>query len=234
MKPIAIIQNAATEGPGHFATYLERHSLPSRLYRSVNGELPASSGEFSGLVMMGGAMSANDMLPWIPPLLGLIRDALRHDVPVLGHCLGGQLMAKAMGATVYQQPLKEIGWCELAVDDNAEAAKWFGKDTRSFTAFEWHGDAFTLPEGATRLLSSPYCENQAFAAGPHLSMQCHVEMDSELVHAWCEEGAREIAEAGGPAVQSPEEIQRDLQSRLASLNAIADRLYQRWTASLKT
>jgi GMP synthase-like glutamine amidotransferase len=143
-------------------------------------------------------------------------------------------MSKALGGKVTRNPQKEIGWCELTVDDNPQAAAWFGSATKSFIGFEWHGDAFSLPPGAVRLLSSPQCVNQAFALGPHLGMQCHVEMDGQLVRDWCASGEQEIAEAGGSGVQSTAEIQRDLDARLAHLNGIADRLYQRWVASLDT
>jgi GMP synthase-like glutamine amidotransferase len=234
MKPIAIVQHAPTEGPGHFATYLDNHSLPYRLLRSDTGELPHAANAFSGLAIMGGPMSVNDDLPWIPHMLDLIRDAVDQDIPVIGHCLGGQLMSKALGGVVSRNPVKEIGWCELAVADNAEARAWFGDGLKRFIGFEWHGDTFTLPQGATALLSSPWCQNQAFALGPHLGMQCHVEMDRNMVRTWCRTGAQEIADSPGPMVQSAEEIQRDLKSRLQGLNDIADRLYQRWAGGLKS
>ena len=177
-------------------------------------------------------MSANDELPWIPPMLDLIRGAVASDVPVLGHCLGGQLIAKALGGAVSRNPVKEIGWGEVTVAENAEAAAWFGADLRRFTAFQWHGETFSLPAGATALLSSRYCANQAFALGKHLGLQCHVEMNADLVHSWCASGVQEIAESGGPAVQSVAEICRNLDLRLAALQAVAERLYSRWVAGL--
>jgi GMP synthase-like glutamine amidotransferase len=193
--------------------------------------MPRDTREFSGVAMMGGPMSAYDDLPWIAPMLDLIRDAAHAGVPLLGHCLGGQLMSMALGGTVSRHPVKEIGWHEVTVADNAEAAHWFG-DLKRFTAFEWHGDAFTLPAGATGLLSSAYCANQAFSMGKHLGMQCHVEMDDELVQDWCESGEKEIAVSNSPAVQSTAEIRSSLETRLAALNAIADRLYTRWMEGL--
>jgi GMP synthase-like glutamine amidotransferase len=206
--------------------------LPWRLIRSDLEALPATLRDFGGLAMMGGPMSANDDLPWIPHMLDLIREAVTARVPVVGHCLGAQLMAKALGGTVSRNPVKEIGWCQVTVADNAEAASWFGADLKSFSAFEWHGDTFTLPQGASALLSSPYCAQQGFALGSHLALQCHVEMDAALVQSWCDTGEQEIAASAGPAVQTVAEIRRDLDARLAALNAVADRLYARWTAGL--
>lgn len=206
--------------------------MPARVLRTDLDRLPVSAQDYRGLALMGGAMSANNDLPWVAQVLDLIRDAVARDIPVLGHCLGGQLMSRALGGAVSRNPVKEIGWWEVAVADNAEANYWFGGDIRRFTTFQWHGETFTLPPGATGLLSSPYCNNQAFAFGKHLGLQCHIEMNTELVHSWCESGEREIAESGGPAVQSTAEIRRALDARLAALHAVADRLYSRWTAGL--
>ncbi|MEO8166287.1 MAG: type 1 glutamine amidotransferase, partial [Betaproteobacteria bacterium] len=96
MNPVAIFRHSPTEGPGYFATYLDRQGLPWRLIALDQGEpVPSQTKVFSGLVFMGGPMSVNDDLPWIAPVLSLIRHAVADGMPVLGHCLGGQLMAKA-------------------------------------------------------------------------------------------------------------------------------------------
>lgn len=235
MKPVAIFRHAPIEGPGYFATYLERHGIPWREIKIDAGEpVPEIPRAFSGLVFMGGPMSVNDDLPWIAPVLRLIRASVDADVPVLGHCLGGQLMAKALGGEVRRSPVKEIGWGRVDVLECPPAKQWFGDGPRSFDAFHWHGETFSIPPGATRVASSPYCENQAFAHGKHLGMQCHVEMTRELIESWCESGAREIARnvKRSPAVQPVEEITRDLDARLAELHRAADRLYARWTAGL--
>jgi hypothetical protein len=102
----------------------------------------------------------------------------------------------------------------------------------SFEAFHWHGESFTIPEGAALLLSSPYCENQAFAMGMHLALQCHVEMTEEMVKAWCKAGTEEIDNNRGPSVQSAEAIQAGLAERVPTLNQVACRLYERWISGL--
>jgi len=176
-------------------------------------------------------MSVNDDLPWIPPLLELIREAVRKDVPVLGHCLGGQLISKAFGGSVGPNPVKEIGWGEVRIADNAVAREWFG-DAQPFTSFHWHGETFTIPPGATRLASSNFCLNQGFALGKHLGLQCHVEMTPEMIRAWCAGGADEIASSPGPAVQKPEQMEADIEARVARLNQVAERLYDKWIEGL--
>ena len=101
MKPVAIFRSARTEGPGYFATVLERRSIEWKLIALDEGQpVPRDARAFSGMAFMGGPMSVNDDLPWIAPLLELMRDGVRKDVPALGHCLGGQLMSKAFGGVV--------------------------------------------------------------------------------------------------------------------------------------
>ena len=194
--------------------------------------MPRDPRRFSGLAFMGGPMSVNDALPWIPPALELIREAVRKDVPVIGHCLGGQLMSKAFGGVVRANPVKEIGWGEVKVADNQVAREWLG-DLQSFESFHWHGETFTIPHGATRIMQSAHCANQAFALGKHLGMQCHVEMTDELINVWLNSGEAEIAQAcASPGVQERSEIERDMADRLGRLHEVANRLYERWSEGL--
>ncbi len=233
MKPVAIFRHFRTEGPGYFATVLERSRLPWREIKVDAGEaVPRSAGEFSGLVFMGGPMSVNDDLPWLPPVFALIRDAVAADVPVLGHCLGGQLMAKALGATVSRSAVKEIGWGDVQVLPGGVARDWFG-DVKSFAAFHWHGETFAIPPRAQRLLASAHCPNQAFAMGKHFAMQCHIEMTREMIADWCKAGAREIAGSNSPGVQAVAVIEAQVAERLPVLHAIADHVYARWIEGLK-
>ncbi len=233
MKPVAIFRHARTEGPGYFAIFLDAHRVPHRLVKVDAGEpVPADPREFSGLAFMGGPMSVNDELPWIPPALELVNKAADADVPVLGHCLGGQLMAKALGGKVARNSVKEIGWGAVTVEDSAAAREWFGA-TREFSGFHWHGETFTIPPKATRIAGSAYCANQAFVLGKHLGMQCHVEMTRELIGAWCEDWGKELVARARPSVQTPEQMFERLEERVRSLNAIAAGLYGHWIEGLK-
>lgn len=233
MKPIALFRHVRSEGPGYFATVLERRSIPHRVIAVDAGEaLPRSARAFSGLVFMGGPMSANDDLPWIAPALALMQDAVRQDVPLLGHCLGAQLMARAFGAEVGPNAVKEIGWGDVEVSDNALARDWFGART-GFTAFHWHGETFSLPRGATRVLENAHCANQAFVLGKHVGLQCHLEMTAELVRRWCRAGRSDLeASQASAAVQTAEAMQQDLEARCTLLHAVAERIYARWLEGL--
>src|SRR4051812_26526960 len=234
MKPVAIFRTSPSEGPGYFATYLEGRSIAWRLLALDEGEkVPGDARRFAGLVFMGGPMSVNDDLPWIAAALELVRDAVRKDVPVLGHCLGGQLMSKAFGGVVAANPVREIGWGEVSVSQNAVARAWLG-ELPGFLAFHWHGETFSIPPGATRVLESAHCRNQAFALGVHFAMQTHVEMTEDIVRAWLRGGAEELrAHASSPGVQQPQDIERDLAERLSALNGVANRIYDRWSANLR-
>lgn len=233
MKPIAIFRHSPTEGPGYFAQFLDRAEIPWELIAIDQGDsIPANSERFSGLAFMGGPMSVNDELAWIGPVLTLIQGAVARGVPVLGHCLGGQLMAKALGGQVSRAPTKEIGWSEVQVENHTLAREWFGSSGR-FLSFHWHGETFSIPPGAQRLLSSQWCANQAFAMGPHLAMQCHIEMTAELVRSWCQTGRREIERSrSSPGVQPPDQILEQLDERAAALHALADHVYTRWTRGM--
>lgn len=234
MKPIAIFRFLPIEGPGYFATFLDNNHIPWQLIKvDAGAKFPVNVEPYSGLVFMGGPVSVNDDLPWIEPSLNLIRQAITHDVPVLGHCLGGQLMAKALGAVVTQNPFKEMGWGKVEVADNPVAQAWFN-DLTEFETFHWHGESFSLPEGATCVLSGPHCQNQAFAMDIHLGMQCHVEMTERMIQDWCDVSFQEIMRLlAQPTVQNPVEIEIDLTERVAKLNAVADRLYTKWITALK-
>jgi GMP synthase-like glutamine amidotransferase len=231
MRPVAIFRFSPTEGPGHFGEWLDSHRVPQRIIALDQGEtVPPNARDFAGIGMMGGPMSANDPLAWNPPLLALLRQAVADDIPVIGHCLGGQLFAKALGAQVARTATPEIGWGEVTVPDPAMAA-WFGGRDR-FTTFQWHYDVFELPQGATRLLTNTFNPQQAYAVGPHIGFQCHIEMTRDMVETWCRSGAGELPAQSNGARQSRDDIFRDLDVRLAALSRVADDVYARWAAAL--
>jgi GMP synthase-like glutamine amidotransferase len=169
----------------------------------------------------------------VAAVLALIQGAVARGVPVIGHCLGGQLLSKALGGEVTRAPTKEIGWGPVQVLDTPAAAEWFGQAGESFLSFHWHGETFSIPPGAQRVVANRWCENQAFALGPHLGMQCHIEMTQDLIRSWCESGGREIERSrASPAVQPVDQILADLDRRVAALHGVADRVYARWLRGL--
>ena len=235
-KPVAVFRFSDTEGPGHFATFLDANRIPWKLYRLDEGEaVPPSSEPFAGLAFMGGPMSANDPTPWNRPVLDLMRDAVGRKVPMIGHCLGGQMMSRALGAEVTRNPVKEIGWNPVKVDDTPAARQWFGEDLAGFITFQWHGDTFALPRGAQRILTGAYCANQAYVYDErHLALQCHVEMTPAMIESWIASGAGEIeANRTSPAVQPVSTITGEMDARLPDLSRNAERLYRHWITNLR-
>ena len=237
MKEVIIFRFLGREGPGYLGDFLTENNIPWHMVKVDEGEpIPASILAYSGMVLMGGPMSVNDDLPWIAPLLECIREAKAADIPLLGHCLGGQLISKALGGTVGKNPIKEIGWGEVAVTDCEAAKFWFG-NIQTFNAFHWHGETFTLPEGAIHLLSSTYCQNQAYSIGKHLAFQTHVEVNAEMVRKWCEENPDELAEAAASpefekSVQQAEAMQEELPLHCFFLQKVAKHVYSQWIQGL--
>jgi len=236
MKPVAIFRHSPTEGPGYFAIFLEQQGIPWQLIAVDEGQaVPADATAFSGLCFMGGPMSVNDPLPWIDPICMLIRNAVERDIPVIGHCLGGQLISKALGGQVTRNAVKEIGWGEALAENHEIAQRWLGDFAgQASTVFQWHGETFSIPPGATRLFANAYCANQMYVLGPHLGMQCHVEMTPEMIATWANQWADEALAVGDlPSVQTPEEMNGQVGERLPAMRTLSDRLYTAWIANLR-
>lgn len=235
MKPVAIIQHMAGDEPGHIAVCLRERGVDYRVIRVDQDEpLPTTAEGLAGLVSIGGAMGANDPLPWIADELRLMRAADAAGVPIAGHCLGAQLMARAFGAAVTQNPVREHAWAELAMDNPALAREWLGDcaDT-PITALQWHADTFGLPPGARRILTGRYCANQAFVLRDrHLAVQSHFEIEPAQLRRWAEKRARLIAETvardGAGATQPIAEILTEVEQRTAAGHRVLERLYERW------
>ncbi len=187
---------------------------------------------------MGGPMSVNDPLPWIPASLVLIRDAIARDIPLIGHCLGGQLISKALGGEITRNPKgKEIGWHRVEVTDPTLGLQWLGTD-EGWIGFHWHGETFTLPPGAQWLARSEACTNQAYVFGPHIGMQFHIEMDEATISHWCKEGEPEVSAARSKQdvhshVMTTQEIAMATPEYLPTMRVVADHLYQRWVHNLR-
>jgi GMP synthase-like glutamine amidotransferase len=242
MKPILIVQHEADVSAGHFGEWLAVRGRPHALVSIHDGDpVPRRAGDFAGLCSMGGNMSVNDPLPWLDDEIRLLQDAVASRVPVIGHCLGGQLLAKALGAPVRRHRFKEMGWLPVRTEDPARVAEWFGAEALG-EVFHWHEDAFDVPVGAHRLLSSELTPNQAFVferdGAGHVGMQFHIEMTPELVTAWAgepgagDEVSAERARTGGPGVQTPAAMCEDLERRTGAMKAYAWRLYDRWARGL--
>ena len=232
-RPVAVLRFSPTEGPAYFGEWLDRRASAWTLVPiDAGAAVPVDPRAYAGIAMMGGPMSVNDDEPWVAPACALLRDAVAQRVPVLGHCLGGQLLAKALGAPVTPAPVAEIGWVDVQLTDAAAKASWFGGRDR-FTTFQWHYDAFALPPDATRVLTNGFNANQAYVVDDrHIGFQCHIELTPALVAAWLASGADELPSTSSDSVQTADDIRRDLPARIAALHAVADDVYARWASRL--
>jgi GMP synthase-like glutamine amidotransferase len=237
MKPVLILQNMRHDGPAYLATWLARQGIAHELVdSSLDQPLPSSISAYAALAVLGGAMSANDPLPFLRGAEQLILQAMDQGRPVIGHCLGGQLMAKALGAQVAASPAPEIGWQPLQVMDTPEARAWFGAQTRHLV-MHWHYESFGLPPGAQWLAKSDACPHQAFSLGPHLAMQFHVEIDEPKLQRWLDDGDPSWADAlaqHGSTVQSKAGILADASPRMATHQRLADQIYGRWLEHVRS
>ncbi len=232
MKPLVIFRHAPGEGPGYLSDILKHRQIPFEVVCVDEGQpIPDTVDKWSGFVFMGGPMSVNDPLPWIGQATRLIRAAQDRNLPLLGHCLGGQLISKALGGTVTRNPVREIGWGPVTQTPNAESRRWFPSLPTTFEVFHWHGETFSIPEGATHALTGPHCRNQGFVMGRTLALQCHIEMTAKMIEGWTgsEEG-RALTET--PSVQTADAIRSGMHARLAGLHRAADAIYGVWLEQL--
>lgn len=234
MKPVLVLQHLSGDGPGYLGTWLARQGVAFEVRNTEAGDdYPARIDGYAGLAVLGGAMSANDDLPSLRRAEDLIRQAMQQDRPVIGHCLGGQLMARALGMRVGASPAPEVGWQTIAPTTDPAARDWFG-DAAAIRVFHWHYESFEVPPGAAWLARSAACPHQAFAIGPHLAMQFHIEVDADKVTRWSQDVPDRHAEdlRTHPSVQSPEAMRAGLPVELAAHQALADRIYARWARGL--
>jgi GMP synthase-like glutamine amidotransferase len=231
LRPIRFFRHEDWIQPGRIAEYLDARAIPWEMVAIDRGEpVPQGIDDVSALVFLGGTMSVNDRHAWLNHEMRLIRTAAARDLPMLGHCLGSQLIAKALGATVAPMAAKEIGWHRVRQLENPVARDWLGAVPEDFELLIWHHDAFTLPPGAAPLYSSEHCAEQAYAIGNTVATVAHPEVTSEMLQEWLRIYGYDI-DAGPASVQSIEQIRERLAERCEAMHRLfTDRLYDVWIA----
>jgi GMP synthase (glutamine-hydrolysing) len=196
---VLILKNISTEGPGTIEDFLCEQAI---VYRTVELEKEAvpKAEEFDTLVMLGGPMSVNEeeIYPYIKKEMELVREFIAAGKRVFGVCLGAQIMAKALGAKVYEGPEKEIGWYDIELTEDGIRDPLMkklavhpraGDFWRRFRVFHWHGETFDIPPGAARLAKSALYANQAFRYGNDAyAFQFHIEVKKEMIYEWLKDG----------------------------------------------
>ena len=230
MKPVLILQHQIPENAAYLTTWLNQHVIPYQVANAGAGdEFPTSIEPYSALAVMGGGMSANDPLPSNRAAEILILQAMYRDIPVIGHCLGGQLMARALGGIITPSPQPEIGWQSISYEDTPIVQEWFGDDPTD-TVIHWHYESFSIPTGATRVATSLACPNQAWAIGPHLAMQFHIEINENKIDSWVNEDDPKWADARSlyDSVQDKITMLNGIPFHLEQHQATADSIYTNW------
>ena len=180
MSDVLLVQNTRIEGSGYLGDLLKNDGFEITSVNAKNEELPKK--DFSLVVILGAPESANDDLPYLLAEQQLIKDCVEKNIPILGICLGSQLIAKTFGAKIYRGPKKEIGFYnDLKISNDSTLFSGF---KNPFTVFHWHADTFDLPENAIRLVSSEHYPNQAFQYKSAVGLQFHLEVNEDMVNLW--------------------------------------------------
>lgn len=238
VKPVAIFQHTEVGAPGSIESILAELGVPSVRIRVVDGQaVPTDASAFAGLVLMGGYMSVHDDLPWIAQELALIQQAVALGIPVIGHCLGSQLIAKALGAAVTKNERPEIGWNGIEFAATPAAQDWLGDLAgQQVLTFQWHGDTFALPAGAQLLASSPWCAHQMYVLdGRHVGIQSHLEMTPELVELSMQRNGAQLRRQealGNPACSPGDQLLQGLPERTGAMRQTLTAIYTRWVQGL--
>jgi GMP synthase-like glutamine amidotransferase len=231
---ITLLQHVAFEGPGAIANWAQAggHELDAR--RLDLGQLPGRTDDLDALIVMGGPMGVSDdeAHPWLAAEKCFIADVARSGRPVLGICLGAQLIADVMGAPVRRNAHKEIGWHAIDWGEAARALPPFAHMPATNLVFHWHGDTFDLPGGTLAVASSAACLRQGFASsdGRLIGLQFHLEMRPEDMRTLARHGADDLA-GGGTYVQSERELLDSCAEHSAVLQPLLFTLLDRWVAT---
>ncbi len=225
MSKILVCQHVAYEILGTLNPLLKEHGCRIR-YVNFDRE-PDAQPEldgYEGLVILGGPMNVAqvDQCPHLMYEVQLIRAALEQDIPILGICLGAQLLAVALGAEVNPNPCKEIGWYDMTLTADGSKDPLFGHFSQTEKIFQWHGDTFEIPKGAVHLAASETCPNQAFRYGDKVyGFQFHLEVDAPMVHRWLQvpHHVQEIEALGGAI--DPEQIRRETSQYIGKSMALS-------------
>ncbi|MGE3537411.1 MAG: type 1 glutamine amidotransferase [Candidatus Tectimicrobiota bacterium] len=222
-----ILQHVAVEGPGSLAEYLGERGWEIETMALYDGAVfPEELQRYDAVIVMGGPMGVYDdaAYPFLRAEHVFLQRAIRQGVPLLGICLGSQLLAQALGARVYRNAHKEIGWYPVTLTAAGRADPLFTGVTSPCVVFQWHGDAFDVPPGAVGLAASPLCAQQAFRYGERVyGLLFHLELTPAVIQTWLETFQEELASLQGQI--DPQHIMADIPQHLAAYTRTARQVF---------
>ncbi len=222
-----VLQHVAVEGPGALGSYLEARGWKLETAALYEGaRLPEDAHGYQAVIVMGGPMGVYDEAeyPFLRDEHQFLTRVLAQGVPLLGICLGSQLLAKALGARVYRNPQKEIGWYTVDLTPAGTTDPLFVGLTSPVPVFQWHGDAFDIPAGATPLASSALCANQAFRYGDRVyGLLFHLELTPAIIHSWLKAFHDELVSLRGTI--DPERIVVEMSHRFVGYQQVGARVF---------
>ena len=227
MKPILFLLNMPIEGPGTIKTFLEERNISFTIRDLYNGQpIPSDLSSFGALVVLGGPMNVDEeeKYPFLREEKRFIREGVTRNIPILGICLGAQLLAASVGACVRKNEHSEIGWMSVDLTEEGKKSTIFKGVSSPVSIFQWHGDAFEIPPNAKHLAYSSLCRNQAFGIDERFfGLQFHIEVNAEIAEEWAGTYLAEFAEEDRPAIMKLLEKKETEPTQVAA--GIANRLY---------
>jgi GMP synthase-like glutamine amidotransferase len=219
MSDVLVVQNTRIESSGYLGELLSRDGFDITSINAKHETIPNQ--KFSLVVILGAPESANDDFPYLIEEQELITNSVNDNIPVLGICLGSQLIAKTFGAKVYKGPIKEIGFYhDLMFSNNS---KLFSGFKNPFTVFHWHGDTFDLPTGATRLALSENYLNQAFQYKSAIGLQFHLEVNEQMVNLWLDKTEEKLQQI---TYIDPQKIRSDIDENISIVKSNMENFYK--------
>ncbi|CUR52399.1 Glutamine amidotransferase class-I [Nitrosotalea devaniterrae] len=212
MIEFLVIQNTRIEGIGTLGELLKADGFNTKTILAKNEKIPQT--KYDAIIILGAPESANDDLPYLKQEILLIQDSVKKEIPVLGICLGSQLIAKAFGARVYKGPKKEIGFYDDVEFDNVSQSNLFRGIKSPSLVFHWHGDTFDLPKNAIRLAHSREYQNQAIKIGSAVGIQFHLEIDAPTIKLWLEKSSEELSDV--PYI-NPDVIEKQIPQKIDTI-----------------